>query len=148
MVAEIDEKAEAEFSRLQVIVKLGTMFVSENGKGLDLHDDLLEADEIGLVSLLEGPPLVAEFQGDLRLVGDSLEPEFNGQALLIDRLQKPATFLFVDFEARPHDLVAFIPIQYFHILPLFLFRAFRPTVRLRNASVLGITAYGEQHLLD
>jgi hypothetical protein len=55
---------------------------------------------------------------------DSSELEFNGQALLIDRLQEPATLLLVDLEARPHDLVTFIPIKNFHALSSLFFVPF------------------------
>jgi hypothetical protein len=109
-----DQQAEPEFGRFQVVVYLGTVLVGQLGHGFNLHDDLVEAEEIGLVLLHERAAFVAERQFELGLERDFLHAEFQAKALLVDRLDEAGAFLFVDLEAGTEDAVGFGFVEEWH----------------------------------
>ncbi len=49
MVAEVDQQAKAMAGCFQVVVNLCSMLIVELGDGLNLHDDLFEADKVRLL---------------------------------------------------------------------------------------------------
>src|SRR2546423_941583 len=77
LVTEVHEQAEAKSRRLQVVMNLGTMFVRQFGDRLDFDDYRAEAEEVGVVVLFQGPPLVGEFKVGLRLEGDAPQFQFD-----------------------------------------------------------------------
>ena len=58
------QHAETEAGGLQVIVDLLSMLVIQGRDGLDLHDDLVETNEVRLVGLLQGAPLYDNCNSD------------------------------------------------------------------------------------
>jgi hypothetical protein len=73
-MAEVHQQAEAVAGRLEAVIDLGTMGVVQVGHCLDLQDDLVEADKVREIGLLQGAARVPDGQARLRPEGDSLEP--------------------------------------------------------------------------
>src|SRR6266511_425315 len=119
MVSEVDEEPQTVASRFQVVVDLRTVFVIQVRNGLDLDDDLLKADEVRLVRLLQPPLLVSEGQLSLRQKWNSPQSEFNLKAFLVDGLQKSAAHFVVHLEASPEDHIRFLFEDQLHSLSPF-----------------------------
>ena len=100
MMAEIDEQADAMAGGLEIIVNLRAMLIGEFAQRLQLHDHLVEADEVGLELAAELAALVFEFEPWLLDKQNALQCELQLQALLIHRLDKAAALLLVNLEAR------------------------------------------------
>ena len=99
---EVDEEPEAEAGRLQVVPDLGVVLTGQIAQGLQLDDDGLVTDEVGLVGLLQGTPLVADQEFPLGYERDSSLGELDFQALLVHGLQEPTSHVLVDLEStRP-----------------------------------------------
>ena len=56
-MTEIDQETQPKSRASEIVVNLGAMFVGELRYGLDLDDDLLEANEVRLVLLFSGRSL-------------------------------------------------------------------------------------------
>src|SRR5262245_61691966 len=100
MMAKIDEQAKPISRRFQIIVNLSAMLIDQFRHSLDLQNDLVEQNEIGLVDQTQRPPFVTEIQFCLRLERNSLKLKFNCQARLVNRFDEPTAFLFVNLKAR------------------------------------------------
>src|SRR4030095_7818234 len=84
------------------------VFIDQRGDGFDFENDFVVAYEIGREGLNEGSTAI--LQG-LRRFGekrDSLQIEFNLQALVINRFEKAAAFVLIDAKARAENSIAFI----------------------------------------
>jgi hypothetical protein len=62
------------------------VLVSQRGNGFQLNDNLLEADEIWLVSLRQQTATVADSEGRFRDCWNPLVFKFDLQAFVINRL--------------------------------------------------------------
>jgi len=60
--SEVHQQTQTIPGSLQVVVYLGPVFVSELGDGFDLHDDLIETSEVGLIGLFERPTFVVQLE--------------------------------------------------------------------------------------
>jgi len=99
VISEVDEKTKSKSSRLQIVVNLCSMFVSEFGDRFDLQNDPVEADKVRLVYLSQFVALVTQLQFLLSGEWDGLETEFEFQAFLINGFHKTAALFIVYFEA-------------------------------------------------
>ena len=76
------------------------MLYCQAGCRLDLDNDVFEADEVWLVFLIELVPFVFKLEGDLAFEGYLLTLQFQLEALLVYRLEKPSAHLVVDLKTR------------------------------------------------
>ena len=60
MGAKVRQEPDTQPGRLQVIVNLGTMLVVQPTERLDFENDLVEQDEIGLISLFQQSAFVLQ----------------------------------------------------------------------------------------
>src|SRR5438093_8832326 len=105
---------------LQIVVKLGAVLIGQLFDRFDFQNDFVKANEVGLVRMLEKVALIAELQGSLGAKRNILQPQFNFEALLINRLYEAAALLLVQLETRAHDRVALLLVNYLHENPFFV----------------------------
>ncbi len=98
VTANINEQPLIEPGCFEIVEDLGFVFRGNFFYRLDLDDDLIVANEIGFVGLLEN----FGFLGKPKfLLGNKRNPPLRQllfQALQIHRLQKPAAHFFIDFK--------------------------------------------------
>jgi hypothetical protein len=82
------------------------VIVADFADGLDLDDDLTEADEIGNVCLHQLKLLELQFKRSFRNEGNPAKPELKSETLLINRLQDSKSHDVVDLKTSAHDLKA------------------------------------------
>ena len=87
--SEVHKKPEPQASGSEVVDQLRPMLGRYFAHGLQLDDNLLEADEVRRVPGSEFTPAVLEPQGPLRGEGNAAKLEFDLQALLVDAFEKP-----------------------------------------------------------
>ena len=124
-MAEIDEQAEAKTGGFEVVVNLCTMFGGQSLDCFDLHDDLAEQNEVRGILPFQSPSLILQSQCRLGHEWQCLHRQFQLQAFLIDGLDEAAAHLLVNLEAGPHDPVALVFVNDFHVFPFRVFRVFR-----------------------
>ena len=107
VVPEVDQQAQLKAGRLEVIVDLRPVFISQFLQRFEFHDDALVADEVWFVGLRQSLSLVLQNQILLRNKWDSLFGKFAFQALLINRFQKPAPHLTVNLKNSSANPKAF-----------------------------------------
>ena len=95
IMPEVDEEPEAQAGRLEVVPDLSVVLTGQVAQGLQLNHDPVIADEVGLVGLLQGTPLVADQELPLGQEGDSSLGELDFQAFLVHSLQEPGSHLLV-----------------------------------------------------
>jgi hypothetical protein len=113
IVAEVDEEAKLATGRVKVIQNLGAVLVDDFRYGLEFDDDLASADQVRDLTLLEWAALVSQAKRLLCFKGNTLEHEFNFQALLIHGFEKAAALLLVHLKTGSDDLVAFLLVDDF-----------------------------------
>src|SRR5262249_16771173 len=124
VVAEIHQQAQAMARGPQVVVNLGSVGVVKRLHCLDLQDDLVEADEVRNVLLLQTAALGIKGKSDLRAEGNAPQVQLDFEGFLVHFLQKAAAEYLVHLEARPDDSIALLLIDDLHIFPPFLFFVF------------------------
>ncbi len=87
---EVDEQAERQAGRLEVVLYLGAVLVRQFLHGLEFEDDLFLAHEVRLVPRSQRPALVVQGQRFLGHEGNALEFQLDRDALLVNRFQEPA----------------------------------------------------------
>ena len=60
IVTEVDEKPDFQRGRFQIVHKLGAMFGREMGDGFEFDEDIVAAEEIRDIGLLEGLSPIGE----------------------------------------------------------------------------------------
>lgn len=115
VVAKVDQQSDSIAGRFQVIVDLCPMRVSQFRDRLDFENDFFKTDEIRDVPLLENTSLVTQLQLDTRLKRQRLNAKLDFQTHLIDRLNKSASILFVDFKTRAQNLICLSLLQQRHV---------------------------------
>lgn len=90
-------------------MNLGAVFVCDLLQRLDLDDNLLVANEVGLVFLFEGSAFVVQKQLGLRTIRYGTHRKLALQTILIHGLQKSATHFVIDLETGPDDGKRLIP---------------------------------------
>src|SRR6516165_5817903 len=113
-MTKIHEQTELEASCFQIIVNLSAMLVRQCRDGLDLNDDQVVAQEVRLKLLLELFGLAYQPQLVVGMKRYSLQPQFDFEALLVDRLGKPAAHFTVDLKTGSHNRVALFLMYDFH----------------------------------
>ncbi len=107
VMAEVDQQAEFQARRLEVVLNLRAVLVSQFRHGFQFHDDLVVADEVGLVFRAQRTVFVFQSQRHLGHEGNALQAQFDLQALLVNGFEETAALFPVNLETRPHNLVAF-----------------------------------------
>src|SRR5271157_5651448 len=129
VATRIDQESQPESRAPQIVMNLGAMFVAELRHRFDFEDDLPEAHEVRLIAMFQRPIFISQYKLSLRSERNSTNAEFDLQALLINRFQKPRSLDLVDLKASPHDPITLVRKQNhnpsFSIFPSVLFRAFR-----------------------
>ena len=102
------------------------MFINQRGHRLDLDNDFFIADEIRGKCLNECTPAILQRLRWFREKWNALGFELNFQTFVIYRFEKTAALIFVDSKAGADDCVAFLLVNQFSLLLLFVsFRVFR-----------------------
>ena len=90
------------------------MLIGQGGDSFDLADDLIVANEVRGERLNESTPAILQSLRCLGLKWDSLQLEFDLQALVVNRFDKAASLFFVNSHTRSDDGVAFILVYQLH----------------------------------
>lgn len=98
--AEVYEEAELTSGDAQVVENLTTMFVGKVIDGLQLEDDLIIAENIGNVGLLNGFALVEDRKLSFGFERDAARRELLFKTLLIDLFLPGVAHLAVNLENR------------------------------------------------
>ena len=106
------------------------MFIRQIGDRLSILDDLFMADQVWFVPV-ERKVAAFVFKRERLLwhIGIPLQPQFNFHALLINRFEKSAALLAIDFEACADNLVAFFFVQNFVLMRSGFANHFTPPLR-------------------
>jgi hypothetical protein len=107
-MAEIDQEGNAKSGRAKVIDHLSAVFGGQFSNGFEFNNDRFETQEVGLVLLLKTDAFVEDVEFALGNELDILSPQFQFQALLVDRLQKPTTFFLIHFETTPQNSIGLL----------------------------------------
>ena len=91
VMTEVVEKPEFVASSFEVVIDLAAMRVLELGDGFEFHNDIIEANEISAVGLLEFLTVVVYLQFLLSLERDVSLGQFYCECFLIDCFQKSWT---------------------------------------------------------
>ena len=91
VMTEVVEKPEFVASSFEVVIDLAAMRVLELGDGFEFHNDIIEANEISAVGLLEFLTVVVYLQFLLSLERDASLGQFYCECFLIDCFQKSWT---------------------------------------------------------
>lgn len=113
--SKIDEQAELQASGVEVVQELRPMLGREISYGLQLHDDGAKADEVCLIELAKGLPLVRKGKG---LSGDKRNlagGELNRQAFLIHGFKEAGAHVPIDLEYRSLDLKDFVRVEHLFV---------------------------------
>src|SRR5271165_2462034 len=103
--AEVQQEANRQTGRLEVVQDLGLMDRAQLGQSLQLNNDRFETEEIGLVESLELLPLVDHYEIDFLLKGDLDQPQLDCHRFLINRLQETKPELLMNFHRHSDDRV-------------------------------------------
>ena len=124
-MAEVHKQAQFATGCAEVIQELRAVLIDQGGDGFDFEDDLVMANEVRGERLNESTPAILQSPRSLRLKWDSLQFQFDLQALVINRLEKAAALLFVNGKTRADDGIAFILIKQFGFSSVRVIRVFR-----------------------
>src|SRR5690606_27508692 len=100
-MSEVHQQAHSQPGCVEIVLNLRPMLIGQPRDGLDLNQNLSEADKIRDIALFEQHPLVAQRQRHLSLKRHSLKPELQLQTLLEHRLQKSTALVLIDLKAGP-----------------------------------------------
>jgi hypothetical protein len=92
-------------------VNLSPVFVAQLLHSLDLDNDRIVTQEIGLVGGFKLAAFILENQLLVGYEGETIVPQFPLQTFLIDGLQKTASHLIVHLEACPDDPITLVLIN-------------------------------------
>ena len=84
------------------------MGVVEVANGLDLHNDVVVANEVGTVGLLELVPVVVDLELFLSLEGYAALSELNGQGFLVDCFEEPGAEGVVNVHRGSRDVIGLL----------------------------------------
>jgi hypothetical protein len=113
VVAEVDEQTELHACGLEIVDDLGTMLVGEIWDGLQLQNDLPEANDVWNEGVFETAAFVEERELALSVERDSLNFKFGLQTFLIDGLSKTASFELIDLKASSSNAEGFFGVDQF-----------------------------------
>ena len=125
-MAEVHEQAQFAARCAKIVQDLSAVFINQRGHRLDLDNDFFVANEIRGECLNECTSAILQCLRRFREKWNPLGFELNFQTFVIDRFEKTAALIFVDSKAGADDCVAFLLVNQFWLLLLFVsFRVFR-----------------------
>ena len=106
-MAEVDDQADPNAGRAQIIHDLRPVFIGQSAHGLELDNYCAETNEIRPVGLPQGPPLVTQANLFLGQKLNALTGQLQFQALLIYRLNEPTPLFLIDLKTRSENPMRF-----------------------------------------
>ena len=103
MRAEIQQEANREAGRLEVVQDLGLVAWSEFGQGFQFDNDRFEAEEVRLVEGFKLLPSVNDGNFLLPSRRDTAQTQLDFHCMLIDRLQETMPELIINLHRRADD---------------------------------------------
>jgi len=107
VVAKIYKQPQIQLCSFQVIMDLGTMFITQIFYCLNFDNYLTETYEIRFIRLAQASAFILQCQFLLTFKRYTLKLKFNLKAFLINRLKKAASLFLIYFENSSPDLITF-----------------------------------------